>query len=314
MPKHKLIVVLGPTAVGKTALSIELARHFATEIISGDSMLVYRGFDIGTAKPSLEERKGVRHHLIDIRDPWEGCNVVDFRAEAERIIRELNDRGCIPILAGGTGLYIKSLLEGYRFSRSPSDEGYRQYLEEQARVHGRAYVHAMLSRRDPEAAGRLHANDVRRVIRALEVAALGEETISREKEWEESGDLVYDAYVIGLRRDRKKLYERIDMRVDAMVSAGLFEETKGLLSQGMTEDMQAMKGIGYREAAAFWDGRMERGEAVAAIKRSTRHFAKRQFTWYRKMPYIHWYDIDDTAMDELLSLVEKDVEGYFERT
>ena len=311
MQRHRLIVLLGPTAVGKTALSIELARHLDTEIISGDSMLIYRGFDIGSAKPSMEERRGVRHHLIDIRDPWEGYSVVDFKEEAERIIGDLNARGRIPILAGGTGLYVKSLLEGYRFSGNSSDEGYRHHMEELARIHGREYVHNMLSVMDPDTAARLHVNDVRRVIRALEVAVRGEEKISREREWKESGALAYDAYVIGLRRDRQKLYERIDKRVDDMVAEGLFEETKRLLSQGIAEDVQAMRGIGYREAAAFWGGRLDYEAAVAQVKISTRHFAKRQFTWYRKMPYIHWYDIDDMPEAELLSLVEKDVEGYF---
>ena len=311
MPRHRLIVILGPTAVGKTALSIGLARHLGTEILSGDSMLVYRGFDIGSAKPTLEERMGIPHHLIDIREPWEGYSVVDFKTEAEQVIAELNGKGKIPILAGGTGLYVKSLLEGYRFNERAADEGYRQHLEELARIHGREYVLAMLAKADPDAAARLHVNDFRRIVRALEVAASGEEHISRQKAWEEEGTLSYDAYVIGLRRDRQKLYERIDRRVDAMVSDGLFEETERLLQQGITKDMQAMKGIGYREAVMFLEGSAGREEAVEKIKLSTRHFAKRQMTWYRKMPYIHWYDIDGLAEEKLLSMVLGDLEGYF---
>ncbi len=311
MPKHRLIVILGPTAVGKTALSIELARQMGTEIISGDSMLVYRGFDIGSAKPSTDERQGILHHLIDIREPWESYNVVDFKEEAERIIAELDEAGNIPILAGGTGLYAKSLLEGYCFNERAADEGYRRRLEELAELHGREYVHAMLAEKDPEAAARIHAHDLRRVIRAMEVAASGRESISREKSLEKDGTLVYDAYVIGLRRDRQRLYERIDQRVDLMVSQGLFEETQALLARGVTADMQAMQGIGYREAVAFLEGRMSREEAVQQIKNSTRHFAKRQFTWYRKMPYIHWYDMDDLSGQELFSLVLGDTEGYF---
>ncbi|MBR4694944.1 MAG: tRNA (adenosine(37)-N6)-dimethylallyltransferase MiaA [Selenomonadaceae bacterium] len=311
MPRHRLIVILGPTAVGKTELSIKLAGQMGTEIISGDSMLVYRGFDIGSAKPSPDERQGIVHHLIDIREPWESYNVVDFKEEAERIIAELDDGGKLPILAGGTGLYVKSLLEGYRFNERAADEGYRHHLEELAKLHGREHVHAMLAEADPEAAARLHVHDLRRVIRALEVAASGKESISREKSLEKEGTLVYDAYVIGLRRERQRLYERIDRRVDLMVSQGLFEETRALLDRGVTVDMQAMQGIGYREAAAFLEGRMSREEAVQQIKSSTRHFAKRQFTWYRKMPYIHWYDIDDLSGQELFSLVMGDVEGYF---
>lgn len=311
MQRHKLIVLLGPTAVGKTALSIELARHLGTEIISGDSMLVYRGFDIGSAKPSMKERKGVPHHLIDIREPWEGYHVVDFKTGAEELIAELNGKGKIPILAGGTGLYVKSLLEGYRFSEAAADEAYRQHLEGLAISHGKEYLHEMLAQVDPATASRLPVNDVRRVIRALEVASRGTEVISRTKAWEETGALAYDACVIGLRRKRESLYARIEKRVDLMVSAGLFEETANLLSRGITRDMQAMKGIGYREGAAFLAGELSREEAIEKIKISTRHFAKRQFTWYRKMPYIRWLDVDDLSEEELFSRALKEIADYF---
>ena len=311
MPRHKLIVILGPTAAGKTALSIELARHFGTEIISGDSMLVYRGFDIGSAKPSVAERKGVRHHLIDVREPWESYSVADFKNEAERIIEELNDRGKIPVLAGGTGLYVKSLLEGYCFNEKAADEAYRRQLEELARTHGKEYVRAMLAEVDPDAAARLHANDFRRIVRAMEVAVGGTEKISREKEMGVSGSLAYDACVIGIRRERKELYRRIDRRAELMASQGLFEETKALLEKGVTPDMQAMKGIGYREAAAFWEGKLARGDAVKKIQASTRHFAKRQITWYRKMPYIRWLDADGLPEGKLFSMALREIEGYF---
>ena len=311
MPRRKLIVILGPTAVGKTDLSIELARHFHTEILSGDSMLVYRGFDIGAAKPSLEERRGVPHHLIDIREPWENYSVVDFQEEASRAAEEVSGRGKIPILAGGTGLYVKSLLEGYQFSEKAGDEAYRRRMEDLLRERGKEYLHGLLAETDPVAASRLHVNDTRRVIRALEVAASGRERISQRKFWKERGELVYDAYVAGLRRDRQNLYERINARVDTMVSAGLFDEVRGLLDRGITEDMQGMKGIGYREAVMFFKGELTHEEAVERIKRSTRRFAKRQMTWYRKMPYIHWYNADEMSEEKLLLAVEADVEGYF---
>jgi len=311
MQKHKLIVILGPTAVGKTDLSIALAKHLDTEILSGDSMLVYRGFDIGSAKPSREEMKGVPHHLIDIREPWECYSTVDFQKEASRVVEEVNEKGKIPILAGGTGLYVKSLLEGYLFSQRGGNEEYRQHMETLLRERGKEYIHGFLAEIDPETASRLHVNDTRRIIRALEVADSGKERISRRRSWEEDGTLAYDAYVVGLRRDRKNLYDRINARVDAMVSAGLFDEVKGLLSRGITEDMQGMKGIGYKETVMFLKGEITREEAVEKIKISTRHFAKRQMTWYRKMPYIHWYDVDDVPGEKLLSSVEADVEGYF---
>ena len=310
--KEKLIVILGPTAVEKTALSVELAKRMDTEILSGDSMLVYRGFDIGSAKPTMEERQNVRHHLIDIREPWESYNVTDFKLEAEQLIHDINQRGKIPILAGGTGLYVKSLLEGYQFNTTEGDNEYRASLQKLAEVHGKEYVHAMLEKVNPEAAARLHVNDFRRVIRALEVAELGEEQISQEKRLSEQGDLVYDVYVVGLRRDRKLLYERINKRVDLMLENGLVDEVRRLLTDGISREMQAMKGIGYKETAAALAGEMSMEEAAELIKKSTRHFAKRQFTWYRKMPYIHWYDIDDMSEMEILQTVSKDLAGYFQ--
>ena len=308
--REKLIVVLGPTAVGKTALSIDLARKLDTDIISGDSMLVYRGFDIGTAKPSLAERCGVRHALIDILPPDAGFSVTDFQQLAAAEITAVNQRGRIPILAGGTGLYVKSLVEGYVFNAAGGDPAYRGQLEKLAAEHGKAYVHAMLEQVDPTVAARLHVNDFRRVIRALEVHHLEGATISRERE-AAAGELVYDVYIVGLRRERAALYARINARVEAMFAAGLEAEVRSLLAAGIPRTAQAMKGIGYKETAAYLAGECSREEAIGQIQQSTRHFAKRQFTWYRKMPYIHWYDIDEVAESALLAKVYEDVAGYF---
>lgn len=310
MAKDKLLVILGPTAVGKTALSIELAKQLDTEIISGDSMLVYRGFDIGAAKPSMAERQGVVHHLVDIMPPNETFNVTDFIEQARPIIHALNERGKIPILAGGTGLYVKALLEGYAFNETAGHDTYREELQRLGEQKGHEYVHKMLAEVNPEAAARLHPNDFRRIVRALEVAHFGNEKISQSKVADE-GELCYDALVIGLNRERQGLYERINQRVELMFEAGLIAEVQGLLATGITREEQAMKGIGYKETAAYLAGEMSQEEAVELIQKSTRHFAKRQLTWYRKMPYIHWYAADKLSEAELLADVLQEVAGFF---
>lgn len=310
--KPRLIVILGPTAVGKTALSIELARALHTEILSGDSMLVYRGMDIGTAKPTQEERQGVPHHLVDILPPDRAFNVTDFIALARPLILRLNGQGRIPILAGGTGLYLQALLEGYRFNETEQHEMFRRRLYRLAERRGKDFVHALLARKDPEAAGRLHSHDVRRVVRALEVVHFGQESISREKQMDgRAGTLCYDALVIGLNRDRQALYERINRRAEIMFEHGLENEVRALLEAGVPRDSQAMKGIGYKETASFLAGEISRGEALLQIQKATRHFAKRQLTWYRRMKYIHWYMVDEIPADRLLPQVLKDVEGFF---
>ena len=308
-PQDKLIVILGPTATGKTRLAVRIAKELRTSIVSGDSMLVYRGLDIGSAKPDEAERGGVRHALIDILDPAdESFNAADFQRLAVEEIHAVNKSGSIPILAGGTGLYLKALLEGYRVNKTHEAGEYRTSLERLAEDRGKAYIHKMLEEVDPETAARLHVNDFRRVVRALEVWRLGQERISSDKR--EDG-LVYDACVIGLRSDRKILYERIEKRVDAMIAAGLEEEVRRLLAGGVPQSARAMQGIGYKEMTAYIDGEVSLAEAVANIKKATRHFAKRQFTWYRKMPYIHWLDIDAIRFEELVETVLKTINNKF---
>ena len=306
--RERLIAVLGPTASGKTALSVALAKRLGTEIISGDSMLVYRGFDIGSAKPDAAERCGIRHWLLDILPPDAEFNVTDFQTEASKIITGLNEKGLIPVLAGGTGLYAKALLEGYDFNSFSGDEEYRVSLERLAEEHGKEYVHAMLEKVDPETAARLHVNDFRRVVRALEVWHLGREKISQKKE---EGRLLYDAFVIGLRWERAVLYERINRRVDLMMEQGLVNEVRQLMAAGVSRTAQAMKGIGYKETAAYLDGECSLDEAVYEIKKATRHFAKRQLTWYRKMPYIHWFEVDGKTTEELLQEILPKIEEFF---
>ena len=309
--KEKLIVILGPTAVGKTQLSIDLAKVLQTEIISGDSMLVYKGFDIGTAKPTQEEMSGVKHHIIDILQPWENFNVSDFHAIAKRLIHEINSAGKIPILAGGTGLYVKSLVEGYEFNKTSGDNAYRSHLEELATTHGKQYVHDMLKEVDPQTAARLHVNNFNRVIRALEVHHLGKESVSQSSQYEKTGELVYDTFIVGLNRERQNLYDRINKRVDIMMENNFVDEVKQLMNNGAQIDWQSMKGIGYREIAAYLNGDMNLEVAVDEMKKATRHFAKRQITWYKKMPYIKWYDADKLSYENLLTTVIKDCRNFF---
>lgn len=306
---EKLIVIIGPTAVGKTKASIDLARLLKTEIISGDSMLVYKGMDIGTAKPSYEERNGIVHHLIDFLEPTEDFSVADFQNIARRLITEINKKGRIPILAGGTGLYVKALLEGYQFNETSGDEEFRRRLFALAEKHGNLYVHSMLEKVDPKSAIRLHPNNVRRVIRALEVFHLGDEYISQEKE---ENKLVYDAVVIGLSMERMLLYERINQRVDAMIKKGLAKEVRGLLEAGISPESKAMQGIGYKEMVAYLTGEVDLFTAAENIKQATRHFAKRQLTWYRKMPYIVWYDVSAfKSYEQLVGSFYNHIAGKF---
>ena len=305
--KEKLIVIAGPTASGKTALAVELARRLDTEIISGDSMLVYKGLDIGTAKPGKKEMGGIRHHLIDILDAGAGFNVTDFINLAKPVITLLNQQGRIPILAGGTGLYIKSLVEGYRFNETSGDPEYRESLQRLAEEKGREYVFDMLRKVNPDAAERLHINNFRRIIRALEVYHLGGEQISEEK----ASELAYDVFAIGLGWERSVLYERINRRVEIMMEQGLYNEVEGLLKNGISDSCQSMKGIGYKELLPAVRGEISLDEAADKIKQNTRHFAKRQLTWYRKMPYIRWYDAQAEVDEKLADKIYHDMAGYY---
>lgn len=304
--KPNLFVLLGPTAVGKTALSIELARALDTEIISGDSMLVYRGCDIGTAKPTLAERQGVVHHLVDVREPQERYSVQDFQQEADAYIRDIAARGKLPFLVGGTGLYVQSLVEGYVFNEAGGDPAYRAELARMRAEQGDAALYELLTRVDPQAAATIDPQNVRRVVRALEVAHGGRESISRTK----AAEPPYHAFVAGLARPRAELYDRINRRVVFMMEQGLVREVQGLLDAGVPRDAQSMQGIGYKETAAYLAGECTRDEAVTAIQTATRHFAKRQLTWYRRMAYIHWYDATQPQA-ELLAKILADVRGFF---
>lgn len=306
---ERLIAVIGPTAVGKTRVSIDLATILHSEIISGDSMLVYKGMNIGTAKPTIEEQSGIPHHLINFLEPAEDFSVADFQQLATKHITDINNRHKIPILAGGTGLYVKALLEGYRFNSTPGNDQFRAQLEDLAAQQGNEYLHTMLTKVDAATAARLHVNDKRRIIRALEIHYFGGGTISQDKA---TDNLIYDVAVLGLTMDRATLYNRINRRVDIMIDNGLVEEVAGLLKKGIPPDCQAMQGIGYKEIICYLKGETDLQTAIDNIKQATRHFAKRQLTWYRKMPYIKWFYIDSFAnYDEMMATFYNFIAGKF---
>lgn len=286
--KDKVVVILGPTATGKSHCAIEVAQRLNGEIISGDSMLVYQGMDIGTAKPTAAEINSVPHHMIDILPPDAEFNVVDFKAHAERLIKEISDRGKLPIIAGGTGLYIKALLEDYTFNNADSQSDLRQELEQYCLEHGKEALHDRLAALDAEAAVRLHVNDTRRVIRAIEAALQGEKVNQTT-----AAEMPFDAVVFGLSMQRDILYSRINKRVDLMLEAGLEQEVRRLLHEGVSPECQSMKSIGYRQMLWYIDGDMSYADAVDKLKQATRNFAKRQITWYKKMPYIHWIELSE---------------------
>ena len=281
--KQKVLVILGPTATGKSHCAIEIAKKYNGEIISGDSMLVYKGMDIGTAKPTAEELAAVPHHLVDILPPDASFSVVDFKQQAERLITEITERGHLPIIAGGTGLYIKALLEDYAFNAAEEDSELRAQLEREAQEQGAEALHERLRAVAPAEAERIHPHNVRRVIRALESALQGEQVNQYG-----AAEMPYDALVIGLSMERQALYARINKRVDLMLEAGLEQEVHGLLEQGVHPDCQSMQSIGYRQMVWYIDAGMPYDDAVEKLKQATRNFAKRQLTWYKKMPYIHW--------------------------
>lgn len=307
MERQKLLVLVGPTVVGKTELSLLLAEALHAEIISADSMQVYRGMDIGTAKPTPQERKRVRHHLLDVVDPDESFNVADYVALAEAVLNELKSRQVVPLLTGGTGLYIDALLDGFLFPDTPADPHIRTELEEQAKRDPLS-LYQELQEVDPVSAERLHPNDLRRIIRALEVYRRTGEAISALQQKRAQQQRPYNPLYVGLTRDRKELYSRINERVELMLRRGLVDEVKMLLEK-YPHQPTALQALGYKEIAGYLRGEMTLQEAVELLKRDTRRYAKRQLSWFRRNKRIHWFD--RTSMDD--SQVKKAVLDLWER-
>ncbi len=291
--KKPLIILTGPTAVGKTSLSIRLAKAVNGEIISADSMQVYRHMDIGSAKVTPEEMDGVTHHLIDVLEPWEEFNVVVFQQKAKAAIKEIYSRNRIPLIVGGTGFYIQALLYDIDFKENEEDSMIRQELELLARQKGSEYLHEMLQMVDPESAVAIHAHNQKRVIRALEYYRQTGEKISAHNEAERSKESPYQFLYYVLNTDRAVLYQRIDDRVDQMLKNGLVEEVKRLKEMGCTRLMVSMQGLGYKEILDYLDGKCSLDEAVYILKRDTRHFAKRQLTWFRRERDVKWLNLPD---------------------
>lgn len=296
--KKPLVVLTGPTAVGKTKASIGLAKEIGGEIISADSMQVYRHMDIGSAKIRPEEMEGIPHYLVDELEPWEEFHVVRFQQMAKAAFEKIYARGHIPIVVGGTGFYIQALLYDIDFSENDGDDSYRRSLEEEARTLGGERLHDLLKEVDPKAAVQIHAHNVKRVIRALEFYHQTGQPISEHNERERQRESPYRFVYFVLNDDRKKLYRRIDRRVDKMLEDGLADEVKALREMGCTRQMVSMQGLGYKEILAYLCGEMSLDEAVYTLKRDTRHFAKRQITWFKREKEVIWMNKEEYGYNE----------------
>ncbi len=298
MEKKPMVILTGPTAVGKTALSIRLAKEINGAVISADSMQVYRHMDIGSAKIRPEEMQGVKHYLIDILEPEEEFHVVRFVEEAKAALEEIYRNGQIPIIAGGTGFYIQALLYDINFDGQDCDADYRRELEQIAEEKGAEYLHQMLEEVDAESAKAIHANNTKRVIRALEFYHVSGKKISAHNETEHQKESPYNFAYFVLTDERERLYKRIEARVDAMMEEGLLDEVRLLKERGATKEMVSMQGLGYKEILAYLDGEISLERAVYLIKRDTRHFAKRQLTWFRRERDVIWFDKEQYAYQE----------------
>lgn len=298
-----VILLVGPTASGKTGLSIELAKRINGSIVSADSMQIYRHMDIGTAKPDAIEMSGIRHYMIDELNPDENFSVAKYRELALKYISQIIKEGGRPIVAGGTGLYINSLLYNINFSETICDEELREALKIEAIEKGNRYLYDKLLAVDPEAAEKIHENDVKRVIRAIEVYTHTNKPISQHAQLSRLEPPPYRYIVFGLNWERSKLYERIDKRVDKMLQSGLVEEVKSLMKMGYDTGTTAMQGIGYKEILNYLKGECTLEETVYILKRDTRHYAKRQLTWFRRLEGIQWLDVDENT--NLKEMAEK---------
>ena len=308
--KTPLLIVAGPTATGKSDSAVELALRMNGEVISADSMQVYRGMDIGSAKVTVEEMRGVPHHLIDCADPSENWNVVRFQKEARRAVQDIASRGRLPILCGGTGFYIQALLYDIDFTQMDENTPLRDRLSALAAEKGPEAVHALLAKKDPASAAAIHPNNIKRVIRALEFMEESGGSIAVHNSQQRERESAYRSVFFVLTMNRGRLYERIDRRVDLMMERGLVQEVRRLRETGIRRDSTSMQGIGYKQIYGYLEREYDLEEAVRLVKRDTRHFAKRQLTWFKREKDVIWTDLDrfddrDQMWDNMQTTAEK---------
>ncbi|MBT9168413.1 MAG: tRNA dimethylallyltransferase [Syntrophomonadaceae bacterium] len=309
--KGKLLVITGPTSVGKSAVAVGVAKAIGGEIISADSVQVYRGLDIGAAKPTMAERETVPHHLIDLVDPNWNYSVAQYQRHATEVIAALHQEGKLPILVGGTGLYLRAVVKGYAFGEDAEDESLRLRLRQEVKELGAEALHSRLNVVDPQTAARLHPNDLRRVIRALEFYEKSKQSISEQRAATPQEN-VYDTLFFCLTMPRDLLYHRIEMRVEEMLAAGLVDEVRGLLADGVSPEAKSMQSLGYKQIVAYLSGERSLLAAVTEIKRDTRRFAKRQLTWFRREKELIWLDLSKySGTADLVGNISKSVAGYF---
>ena len=297
------IIILGATATGKTKISIELAKALKTEIINADSMYIYKDLSIGTAKPTIEEMQGIKHHIIDVASPNEDFNVIDYRTIAKDVIQDFKSKNLLPIAVGGTGFYIDSLISNYSYGSATHSEELRQELEDELNKFGKEYLYNKLKDISPDSASKLHMNDTVRVIRALEICLQNNTSIIEHKNDEKP--LLNKPLLIGLTMDRESLYNKINLRVDLMLQDGLINEVKKLYDLGYRpETHQSMKGIGYKEIVDYFEGNSTLDEAIEKLKQHTRNYAKRQITWFKRNKDIHWFDIqnDNNIVEQIIEI------------
>jgi tRNA dimethylallyltransferase len=304
-----LVVILGPTAVGKTEISIQLAERFSGEIVSADSRLFYRGMDIGTAKPTPDEMRRVPHHLIDVTDPDQIWSLAVFQRQAQEVIADIHRRGKLPFLVGGTGQYVRAIMEGWRPPRAEPDPRLRKILQDWAKEIGREGLHARLAILDPRAAKKIDYRNLRRTVRALEVIfSTGRRFSDQRRQWKSP----YQLLVLGLQRPREELYRRVDQRIQDMLEAGFVEEVRALLAHGYSPDLPTMSAIGYREIVAYLQGKISLEQAVERIRRATRVFVRRQANWFKPDdPNIHWFNVGPDVVEEIEITVQDWLERHF---
>lgn len=312
--KEKLIVIIGPTGIGKTSLSLEIAKEIDGEIISADSMQIYKYMNIGTAKVEKDEMQMVTHHLVDFLRPDEDFSVSDYRENAKEKITMINRKNKVPILVGGTGLYVNSLVYDLNFTKVASDESIRARLEKEKDQLGKEYIFDILKDVDPKSAEKINVNDIKRVIRAIEIYEITDKPMSEHNNNFRKLNHDYDLIMIGLNMDREKLYNRINQRVDLMIESGLVEEVKGLLDMGYGKDLISMQAIGYKEIIMYLYGEITFDIALEMIKKASRNYAKRQLTWFRRDDRIEWFNIDEyDNLNKLVFGVMGHIKKYYNR-